>query len=506
MTLRAPLRRDRSVRRHRGAPPSGRAGAEGLGPVAPLRRLGRPRRDRGPRLRRAAPQGIVRLDHGRRHAARGAARDAGARARSRCRRRSRKLCDGARFAPEPLSDEEHARLRAASLEGAPAHVLRRLSRMARCPACRDLRRGPGRGGRGARVARAARPARQHAEGGSREAAQEALAEFGAAADALVALAACASSCRRMRKARRSMPSPRSSKARSRSRTKARSSPPCSSGAKPGEQVIDLCAGAGGKTLALAAAMENHGQIYATDTDKRRLAPIHDRLERAGARNVQVITPRGDKDMLADLEPQGRPRADRRALHRHRRVAAQPGRQVARAARRARRAAEGSGRGARPRGRAGEAGRPHRLCHLLGARRRERRAGARLHGAPSGLLGRAAGRGRKCARRARLPVPPRGADVGRRAADDAAPHRHRRVFRERVAGAHKPQRSFVAHQRHQHSGNHVEILTQGDHRRRRQRHDRGRSRRRDGRSRAARASAPMSASSAPASRASRPPTG
>ena len=73
------------------------------------------------------------------------------------------------------------------------------------------------------------------------------------------------------------------------------------GAKPGEQVIDLCAGAGGKTLALAAAMENKGQIYATDTDKRRLAPIHERLERAGARNVQVRTPRGDKDVLADLE-------------------------------------------------------------------------------------------------------------------------------------------------------------------------------------------------------------
>ena len=73
-----------------------------------------------------------------------------------------------------------------------------------------------------------------------------------------------------------------------------------SGAKPGEQVIDLCAGAGGKTLALAAMMENHGQIFATDTDKRRLAPIHERLERAGARNVQVRTPRGAKDALADL--------------------------------------------------------------------------------------------------------------------------------------------------------------------------------------------------------------
>ena len=59
------------------------------------------------------------------------------------------------------------------------------------------------------------------------------------------------------------------------------------GAKTGEQVLDLCAGAGGKTLALAAAMENAGQIHATDSDKHRLAPIFDRLRRAGTRNVQV---------------------------------------------------------------------------------------------------------------------------------------------------------------------------------------------------------------------------
>lgn len=75
-----------------------------------------------------------------------------------------------------------------------------------------------------------------------------------------------------------------------------------SGAKPGEQVVDLCAGAGGKTLALAAMMENKGQIYATDTDKRRLAPIHARLERAGIRNVQVRTPRGGAtEILEDLQ-------------------------------------------------------------------------------------------------------------------------------------------------------------------------------------------------------------
>jgi 16S rRNA (cytosine967-C5)-methyltransferase len=73
-----------------------------------------------------------------------------------------------------------------------------------------------------------------------------------------------------------------------------------SGVKPGEQVVDLCAGAGGKTLALAAMMENRGQLYATDGDKRRLAPIHARLDRAGARNVQVRPPSAAKDVLADL--------------------------------------------------------------------------------------------------------------------------------------------------------------------------------------------------------------
>ncbi len=58
-------------------------------------------------------------------------------------------------------------------------------------------------------------------------------------------------------------------------------------AKPGEQVLDLCAGAGGKTLALAAHMENKGQVHATDRNRSRLAAIFDRLKRAGTRNVQV---------------------------------------------------------------------------------------------------------------------------------------------------------------------------------------------------------------------------
>ena len=99
-------------------------------------------------------------------------------------------------------------------------------------------------------------------------------------------------------------------------------------AKPGMQVLDLCAGAGGKTLALAAKMDNHGQVYATDADGRRLAPIFDRLARSGARNVQVRAPKGQADVLADLEGPLRPRDDRRALHRLGRLAAQPRRQMA----------------------------------------------------------------------------------------------------------------------------------------------------------------------------------
>jgi 16S rRNA (cytosine967-C5)-methyltransferase len=59
------------------------------------------------------------------------------------------------------------------------------------------------------------------------------------------------------------------------------------GAKPGDQVADLCAGAGGKTLALAALMENKGQIISTDLDRHRLAPIYERIKRAGVHNVQV---------------------------------------------------------------------------------------------------------------------------------------------------------------------------------------------------------------------------
>lgn len=68
----------------------------------------------------------------------------------------------------------------------------------------------------------------------------------------------------------------------------------------GKQVLDFCAGGGGKTLALAMAMGNTGQLYAYDNDARRMADIIPRAQRAGVRNLQVRSP-VTPDALKGLE-------------------------------------------------------------------------------------------------------------------------------------------------------------------------------------------------------------
>ena len=67
-------------------------------------------------------------------------------------------------------------------------------------------------------------------------------------------------------------------------------------AKPGQKVVDFCAGAGGKTLAIAAMMENKGRIIACDTSEVRLGRAADRLKRAGAFTVErrVLSSARDK--------------------------------------------------------------------------------------------------------------------------------------------------------------------------------------------------------------------
>ena len=59
------------------------------------------------------------------------------------------------------------------------------------------------------------------------------------------------------------------------------------GAKPKMSVVDYCAGGGGKTLAMAAQMENKGQVYALDIDFARLKAIKPRIDRAKLHNIQT---------------------------------------------------------------------------------------------------------------------------------------------------------------------------------------------------------------------------
>src|SRR4051812_2027692 len=210
-----------------------------------------------------------------------------------------RLADGSRFAPPPLSDDEHARLRAASLEGAPAHV------RGDYPEWLDEKLaatfGDDRAEEGAALAaRAPLDLRVNTLKSDRHEAAEALGEY-APQDTRWSPVGLRIVVSPDQKSPAIHAEPPFIKGAIEIQDEGSQLAALLAGAKGGEQVIDLCAGAGGKTLALAAAMDNHGQIFATDTDKRRLAPIHERLDRAGVRNVQVLTPRADKDALGSTK-------------------------------------------------------------------------------------------------------------------------------------------------------------------------------------------------------------
>jgi len=208
------------------------------------------------------------------------------------------LCDGGRYSPAPLTEAEQAALQRGPLVGAPAHIEGDYPEWLDPFLARAF--GDERAAEGAALAsRAPLDLRVNTLAGTREDALPELAHLGAEParwspiGMRIRLGADA-------KSPAIHAEPLFLKGRIEIQDEGSQLAALLAGAKPGEQVIDLCAGAGGKTLALAAAMENHGQIYATDTDKRRLVAIHDRLARAAARNVQVRTPKSVGDVLADL--------------------------------------------------------------------------------------------------------------------------------------------------------------------------------------------------------------
>lgn len=66
-------------------------------------------------------------------------------------------------------------------------------------------------------------------------------------------------------------------------------------AKPGERVVDFCAGAGGKTLAISAAMKNKGRIIACDVLENRLKRSGERFRRAGLHNIETHPLSSERD-------------------------------------------------------------------------------------------------------------------------------------------------------------------------------------------------------------------
>ncbi|RDV01891.1 RsmB/NOP family class I SAM-dependent RNA methyltransferase [Undibacter mobilis] len=210
-----------------------------------------------------------------------------------------RLASGGQYAPAALSDDERARLDGASLDGAPAHIAGDYPDWLDDAFAQSF--GDQRAEEGAALAsRAPLDLRVNTLKADREKAAAMLADLKPEVTPWspwglrIALAADA-------KAPPIHAEPAFIKGFVEVQDEGSQLAALFSGAKPGEQALDLCAGAGGKTLALAAMMENKGQLFATDDDKRRLAPIHERLTRSGARNVQVRTPKSVHTEIDDLQ-------------------------------------------------------------------------------------------------------------------------------------------------------------------------------------------------------------
>jgi 16S rRNA (cytosine967-C5)-methyltransferase len=207
------------------------------------------------------------------------------------------LCTGEGHAPAPLSEEERARLETATLQGAPDHVVGDYpewlaGRFAAAFGDRAAAEGA------ALAARAPVDLRVNILKASREQALARLSHLDPTPTPLSPLG-----LRIDVKQGRGPALPAETayvKGLVEPQDEASQLAALLCAAAPGEQVLDLCAGGGGKALALAGQMHNKGQLYAYDADGRRLMPLHERLERAGARNIQLRQPKGKADVLADL--------------------------------------------------------------------------------------------------------------------------------------------------------------------------------------------------------------
>jgi 16S rRNA (cytosine967-C5)-methyltransferase len=209
------------------------------------------------------------------------------------------LCDGGQHAPAPLSPDESRRLEHADTEGAapwvrgnfPQWLYPSLQRALGERAIAETR---------AMARRAPVDIRVNTLKSNRDDVLAALAPFGASATTLSPLGA-------------RVPAPGSQARQPHLESEASHGKgwfevqdegsqiaAALAGAQPDMTVLDLCAGAGGKTLALAASMANTGQLVAFDADKKQLRPIFERLTRAGASCVDVI----DGGDLAALKAKG----------------------------------------------------------------------------------------------------------------------------------------------------------------------------------------------------------
>ncbi|EAQ35490.1 tRNA and rRNA methylase [Nitrobacter sp. Nb-311A] len=208
------------------------------------------------------------------------------------------LCDGSRFAPEPLTDGEWQALTARSLQEAPAHVAGDY------PEWLDVYLAEAFGDdRAAETAAMARRApldlRVNTLKAKRDKVLGSLRHLGVTATPWSPLG-----LRIMLGADARNPGIQAEEEFIKGAVEVQDEgsqvAALLSGVRPGEQVIDLCAGAGGKTLTLAAMMQGRGRLIATDRDKRQLAPIHERLSRAGVHNAEIRSPKGEAEPLSDI--------------------------------------------------------------------------------------------------------------------------------------------------------------------------------------------------------------